>query len=66
MSVQPCDLSLDQKTRRKLEEQRRMAIRRAIEERCEERRLLAQISDFPELRLAAYLRPGAVAAVAQR
>jgi hypothetical protein len=56
MTVSHADLSLDQKARRKLEEQRRMAIRRAIEARCEERRLLAQISDFPELRAASYLR----------
>lgn len=37
------------KTRRQEEDARRMAFRRAIESRAEERRLLAQILDFPEL-----------------
>lgn len=46
---------LDSKSRRKLEDQRRMAFRRAIEERGEQRRLEAQISDFPELIAASYL-----------
>lgn len=37
------------KTRRQQEDQRRMAFRRAIEDRCEERQLLKSISDYPEL-----------------
>ena len=39
------------KTRRQQEDQRRMAFRRAIEDRCERRQLLAEIGDFPELEL---------------
>ncbi|AVE06250.1 PA3496 family putative envelope integrity protein [Pseudomonas sp. R11F] len=37
------------KTRRQQEDQRRMAFRRAIEDRCEERQLLQSFSDYPEL-----------------
>ncbi|MFL1554232.1 PA3496 family putative envelope integrity protein [Pseudomonas sp. O11] len=37
------------KTRRQQEDQRRMAFRRAIEDRCEGRQLLQSISDYPEL-----------------
>ncbi|HEF4761473.1 PA3496 family putative envelope integrity protein [Pseudomonas baetica] len=36
------------KTRRQQEDQRRMAFRRAIEDRCEQRQLLAEIGEFPE------------------
>ncbi|MDR6961569.1 hypothetical protein BK654_05885 [Pseudomonas brassicacearum] len=36
------------KTRRQQEDQRRMAFRRAIEDRCEQRQLLAEISEFPD------------------
>ena len=36
------------KTRRQQEDQRRMEFRRAIEDRCERRQLLAEIGDFPE------------------
>jgi hypothetical protein len=36
------------KTRRQQEDQRRMAFRRAIEDRCERRQLLAEIGDFPD------------------
>ncbi|KAB0497841.1 PA3496 family putative envelope integrity protein [Pseudomonas vancouverensis] len=39
------------KTRRQQEDQRRMEFRRAIEDRCERRQLLAEIGDFPELEL---------------
>jgi hypothetical protein len=39
------------KTRRQQEDQRRMAFRRAIEDRCERRQLLAAIGDYPELEL---------------
>jgi len=39
------------KTRRQQEDQRRMEFRRAIEDRCERRQLLAQIGDLPELEL---------------
>lgn len=34
------------KTRRQQKDQRRMAFRRAIEDRCEQRQLLAEIADF--------------------
>ncbi len=36
------------KTRRQQEDQRRMAFRRAIEDRCQQRQLLAQIGDLPD------------------
>lgn len=36
------------KTRRQQEDQRRMAFRRAIEDRCERRQLLAEIGDFSD------------------
>ena len=36
------------KTRRQQEDQRRMEFRRAIEDRCEQRQLLAEIGDFPQ------------------
>ena len=36
------------KTRRQQEDQRRMAFRRAIEDRCEQQQLLAEIGDFPD------------------
>lgn len=47
---------LDAKARRKLEDQRRMAFRRAIERYNEERRLGQEISDYPELIAIDYLR----------
>lgn len=37
------------KTRRQQEDQRRMEFRRAIESHCEQRRLLAEISDYSDL-----------------
>ena len=37
------------KTRRQQEDQRRMAVRRAIEDRCDQRQLQQSISDYPEL-----------------
>jgi hypothetical protein len=37
------------KTRRQQEDQRRMAFRRAIESHCEERRLLSETADYPDL-----------------
>ncbi|MBD1550271.1 PA3496 family putative envelope integrity protein [Pseudomonas typographi] len=37
----------NRKTRKQQEDTRRMALRRAIERREDERRLLAQLSDFP-------------------
>jgi hypothetical protein len=40
---------LDAKTRRKLADQRRMAFRRAIEDRNEQLRLEQDLSDYPEL-----------------
>lgn len=47
---------LDAKARRKLEDQRRMAFRRAIERYNEERRLDQDIHDFPELIAVNYVR----------
>ncbi|MBO3276023.1 PA3496 family putative envelope integrity protein [Pseudomonas schmalbachii] len=46
---------LDSKTRRKLEDQRRMQFRRAIEERLEARRLDQEIDDYPDLIALNYL-----------
>ncbi|KAA0950574.1 MULTISPECIES: hypothetical protein [unclassified Pseudomonas] len=37
------------KTRRQQEDQRRMAFRRAIEDHCDQRQLLQDITDYPEL-----------------
>ena len=42
------------KTRRQQEDQRRMAFRRAIEDRCERRQLLVEIGDYPELEAVNY------------
>ncbi|MBT2371546.1 PA3496 family putative envelope integrity protein [Pseudomonas fluorescens] len=42
------------KTRRQQEDQRRMAFRRAIEDRCEQRQLLQNITDYPELQLVTH------------
>jgi len=39
----------DRKTRRKLEDQRRMAFRRAIEALAEQRRLQHELDDYPDL-----------------
>ncbi|MFV3384439.1 PA3496 family putative envelope integrity protein [Pseudomonas sp. NY15364] len=39
----------DAKTRRKLQDQRRMAYRRAIEHYAEQCRLQRELADFPEL-----------------
>ena len=47
---------LDAKARRKLEDQRRMAFRRAIEHYNEERRLNHAIDDYPELIAINYVR----------
>jgi hypothetical protein len=47
---------LDAKTRRKLEDQRRMAFRRAIEQYNETRRLDQEIHDYPELIAVNYVR----------
>lgn len=47
--------NLDSKTRRKLEDQRRMQFRRAIEERLEAQRLDREMSDYPDLIAANYL-----------
>jgi len=48
--------NLDSKTRRKLEDQRRMQFRRAIEERLEAQRLDREMSDYPDLIAANYLK----------
>lgn len=45
----------DAKTRRKLQDQRRMAYRRAIEHYAEQCRLQRELADFPELVPAGYL-----------
>lgn len=41
---------VDSKTRRKLEDQRRMQFRRAIEDHCEELRLRQELADYPGFR----------------
>ncbi len=43
------------KTRRQQEDQRRMAYRRAIEDLTEQRRLQAELADFPDLLAANYI-----------
>ncbi|MCY1281127.1 hypothetical protein D9M68_350460 [compost metagenome] len=48
-------LQLDAKTRRKLEDQRRMRFRRAIEERLESRRFALENDDYPDLIAVNYL-----------
>ena len=48
----------DSKTRRKLEDQRRMAYRRAIEDYAEQRRLAQELSDYPDLIAAGLLLAG--------
>lgn len=45
----------DAKTRRKLQDQRRMAYRRAIETYAEQCQLQRELADFPELIPAGYL-----------
>ena len=54
---------LDSKTRRKLEDQRRMQFRRAIEDRADQRRLQMECSDYnyPELIAVNYLLSSKVA-----
>lgn len=47
---------LDAKARRKLEDQRRMAFRRAIEHYNEDRRLNQSIDDYPDLIAINYVR----------
>ncbi|MDU9409118.1 MULTISPECIES: PA3496 family putative envelope integrity protein [Pseudomonas] len=44
----------DAKTRRKLQDQRRMAYRRAIEHYAEQCQLQRELADFPELVSAGY------------
>jgi hypothetical protein len=46
----------DAKTRRKLQDQRRMAYRRAIEHYAEQCQLQRELADFPELVSSGYLR----------
>lgn len=52
----------DSKTRRKLEDQRRMAFRRAIEAHAEQRRLQRELEGYPDLPPADLLRAAARAA----
>ncbi|WAJ37518.1 transcriptional regulator [Pseudomonas sp. GOM7] len=53
LAVQP-----DAKTRRKLQDQRRMAYRRAIETYAEQCRLQRELADFPDLIPGGYLVDG--------
>ncbi|HEY1029283.1 MAG TPA: transcriptional regulator [Pseudomonas sp.] len=46
----------DAKTRRKLQDQRRMAYRRAIETYAEQCQLQRELADYPELVPAGYLQ----------
>ncbi|WP_417702788.1 PA3496 family putative envelope integrity protein [Pseudomonas sp.] len=46
----------DAKTRRKLQDQRRMAYRRAIEHYAEQCQLQRELADFPELVSASYVQ----------
>ena len=55
MSMHHQEPILDSKTRRKLEDQRRMAYRRAIEDRAELRRLESEFDDIPRQIAANYL-----------
>ena len=55
MSLHHQEPILDSKTRRKLEDQRRMAYRRAIEDRAELRRLESEFDDIPQQIAANYL-----------
>lgn len=55
MSARHQEPILDSKTRRQLEDQRRMAFRRAIEERAELRRLEREFDDIPRQIAANYL-----------
>ncbi|MDG1579480.1 transcriptional regulator [Pseudomonas sp. GOM6] len=54
MNLHHAEPVLDSKTRRKLEDQRRMAFRRAIEDYAEQRRLQHDLDDFPDLIPASY------------
>lgn len=47
--------AINSKTRRKLEDQRRMQFRRAIEDRAEQRRLMAELNDYLDLIAINYL-----------
>ena len=51
--AQPHDQS-DAKTRRKLQDQRRMAYRRAIEDYAEQCQLQRELADYPELVFAGH------------
>ncbi|MBD9679869.1 transcriptional regulator [Pseudomonas sp. PDM18] len=53
--IDDTQLQVDSKTRRKLEDQRRMQFRRAIEDRMEAQRLALETSDYPDLIAAVYL-----------
>ncbi|WP_068830510.1 PA3496 family putative envelope integrity protein [Pseudomonas sp. BMS12] len=55
MNLHHAEAVHDSKTRRKLEDQRRMAFRRAIEDYAEQRRLQSELDDYPELIPAGYL-----------
>jgi hypothetical protein len=59
MSLHHAEPVHDSKTRRKLEDQRRMAFRRAIEAYAEQRRLQREIDEYPDLIPAGFLRAAA-------
>nr|MBF0682129.1 hypothetical protein [Pseudomonas sp.] len=50
--------SFDSKTRRKLQDQRRMRFRRAIETYAEHRRLQDELGEFPDLAMISPLLDG--------
>lgn len=55
----PLQAKPDAKTRRKLQDQRRMAYRRAIEAYAEQCQLQRELADYPDLIPAGYLLAGA-------
>ena len=55
MSLHHAEPVHDSKTRRKLEDQRRMAFRRAIEEYAEQRRMQQELGGYPDLILTDFL-----------
>ena len=61
MSLHHAEPVHDSKTRRKLEDQRRMAFRRAIEDYAEQRRLQRELHDYPDLLPASFLLERATA-----
>ena len=58
MTVRLAEPALDKKTRTRLEDERRMAYRRAIEEHAELRRMRQELGDVPEQLAGLYLSLG--------